>query len=252
MTDNARNIADPIYVQETLLKKRKVNQKAAAEKALKKDQLRKTKKTQLKKTKFKRADEFVRDHRTVEKQGSRLRVLNQGKLKKSNKVKGTDKLLFVVRIKTEHAIHPNLLKTLKKYRLSKMNQGGFVVYNDKTKQDLQKIEPFVSYGVPSLKTVRDLIVKRGATLIKGVRTPLSDNMLIEERLGEHGIICLEDIIHEIVSKSDNFEVVSKFLVPFELNNPVKGWRHQKLKDLTDREDGNDDQDDINKLVEAMN
>jgi large subunit ribosomal protein L7e len=188
----------------------------------------------------------------VEKQGSRLRLLNQGKLKKSKKVKGDDKLLFVVRVKTENAIHPNLAKKLQKFRVDKMNQGFFVVYNENTKKDLQKIEPFVSYGVPSLKTVRDLIVKRGATLIKGVRTPLSDNMMIEEQLGQHGIICLEDIIHEIVSKSDNFGVVSKFLMPFQLNNPVKGWRHQKLKDLTDREEGNEDQDDINKLVEAMN
>jgi large subunit ribosomal protein L7e len=135
-----------------------------------------------------------------------------------------------------------------------MNSGVFVVCDDSTIKDLQRIEPFVTYGSPSLKTIRDLVMKRGATLIKGVRTPLSDNAMIEESLGQHGVICLEDIVHEIVQIGENFNIVSKFLVPFELNDPVKGWRQKKLKEITERSNNEEERldDDINKLVEAMN
>lgn len=172
---------------------------------------------------------------------------------KGSQTKGDGKLLFVARIKTESTINPKLKKVLTRLRLLKMNSGVFVVCNDDTVKDLKKIEPYVTYGVPTLKTIRDLIMKRGATMVKGVRTPLSDNAMIEEALGDQGIICLEDIVHEIVEHGELFDTVSKFLTPFELNDPVKGWRQKKLKEIVDRaneEENNDD--DINKLVEAMN
>lgn len=37
---------------------------------------------------------------------------------------------------------------------------------------------------PNLKSVRELILKRGQAKIKKKRMPLTDNMLIEEHLGE--------------------------------------------------------------------
>ncbi|KAI7906709.1 ribosomal protein L30, ferredoxin-like fold domain-containing protein [Cokeromyces recurvatus] len=251
MSDSNRAIPEPVYVSETLLKKRKANEKGAAIKAKERLELRKTKK-QLKKTQFKRADEFIRRHRLIEKQGKRLRVLAKGHRKGANQ-KGDGKLLFVIRMKTESSIHPRIRKILSQVGLLKMNTGVFVVCNDATVKDLQKIEPYVTYGSPSLKTVRDLIMKRGATRINGVRTPLSDNAMIEEALGEYGIICLEDIIHEILEHGEHFEAVSKFLTPFKLNDPVKGWRQKKLKEIMDRENEEEDaEDDINKLVETMN
>ncbi|OBZ83678.1 60S ribosomal protein L7-B [Choanephora cucurbitarum] len=244
-------VPSPVYVTENLLKKRKANEKGAAIRAREKLEAKK-KQRQLRKTQFKRADEFIRNHRMAEKQSKRLRALSSGKMKGSKR-KGDGKLLFVARIKTQSAIHPQIRKVLTKLRLIKMNSGVFVVCDDATIKDLQKIEPFVTYGAPSLKTVRDLIMKRGATMIKGVRTPLSDNMMIEEALGQYGVICLEDIVHEIVEIGENFNAVSKFLVPFELNDPVKGWRQKKLKEITERENEEENaDDDINKLVEAMN
>ncbi|KAI8641374.1 ribosomal protein L30, ferredoxin-like fold domain-containing protein [Parasitella parasitica] len=251
MSDSNKAVPAPIYVSETLLKKRKANEKGAAIKAKQRLELRKEKK-KLRKTQFMRADEYIRNRRMIDKQGKRLRSISSGKRKGSNK-KGDGKLLFVARIKTENRIHPQIKKALAKLRLLKMNAGVFAVCDDETVKDLQKIEPYVTYGVPSLKTVRDLIMKRGATMSKGVRTPLSDNTIIEEALGDFGVICLEDIIHEIVQHGDNFNMVSKFLTPFDLNDPARGWRQKKLKEIVEREnDEENTEDDINKLVEAMN
>lgn len=55
------------------------------------------------------------------------------------------------------------------------------------------------------KTVRDLIYKRGYGKVNKQRIALTDNQIIEEHLGKFGIICMEDLIHEIVTVGPNFK-----------------------------------------------
>ena len=43
--------------------------------------------------------------------------------------------------------------------------------------------PFFPFRTPSLKTVRDLLYKRGYGLVDGKRQPLTDNAYIEKVLG---------------------------------------------------------------------
>ena len=73
---------------------------------------------------------------------------------------------------------------------------------------LRIVEPYIAYGYPNLKTVRELIYKRGYGRIDKQRIPvravdkqwethrlifvqLTDNELIERALGQYGIICME-------------------------------------------------------------
>lgn len=44
---------------------------------------------------------------------------------------------------------------------------------------------------PNLKTVRELVYKRGYGKINKQRIPLSSNQVIEENLGQYGIISIE-------------------------------------------------------------
>jgi len=44
---------------------------------------------------------------------------------------------------------------------------------------LKKVEPFVTFGYPSLKTIKDLIYKRGFLKINKSRIPISNNAIIE-------------------------------------------------------------------------
>ena len=41
--------------------------------------------------------------------------------------------------------------------------------------------------------------------------------MIEEHLGKFGVICLEDLSHEIAFLGKNFQVISGFLCPFQLS-----------------------------------
>ena len=72
---------------------------------------------------------------------------------------------------------------------------------------------------PNLKTIRQLVYKRGFAKINKQRIPLTDNSIIEEHLGKHGIICMEDLVHEIYTAGPHFTEVTRFLWPFKLSNP---------------------------------
>ena len=87
-------------------------------------------------------------------------------------------------------------------------------------------------GRVSLKTVRDLILKRGFTMAAGASLPgeegggggrrrvaLTNNQLVEERLGKAGLVCIEDVVHEIATVGHRFKDAAQFLCPFELFRP---------------------------------
>ena len=56
-----------------------------------------------------------------------------------------------------------------------------------------------------MKTVRELIYKRGYGKVNKQRIPLSSNAVIEESLGKFGIISIEDIVHEIATAGPAFK-----------------------------------------------
>ncbi|KAF4791868.1 60S ribosomal protein L7-like 1 [Turdus rufiventris] len=102
-------------------------------------------------------------------------------------------------------------------RLKKNYTGVFVKLSPLSLKMLRIVEPYVAWGQPNLKSVRELILKRGQAKIKKKRVPLTDNIMIEEHLGGCGIICLEDLIHEIYTTGKYFKRVTSFLWPFHLS-----------------------------------
>uniref|UniRef100_A0A2K6SCG6 Large ribosomal subunit protein uL30 n=1 Tax=Saimiri boliviensis boliviensis TaxID=39432 RepID=A0A2K6SCG6_SAIBB len=78
-------------------------------------------------------------------------------------------------------------------------------------------EPYVTWGFPNLKSAWELILERGQARVENKTVPLTDNTVIEEHLGKFGVICLEDLIHEIASPGKHFQEISWFLRPFHLS-----------------------------------
>eukprot|EP01116_Phalansterium_solitarium_P014957 TRINITY_DN328_c0_g1_i2.p2 TRINITY_DN328_c0_g1~~TRINITY_DN328_c0_g1_i2.p2 ORF type:complete len:118 (-),score=56.53 TRINITY_DN328_c0_g1_i2:121-474(-) len=116
---------------------------------------------------------------------------------------------------------------------------------------LRLIEPYVTYGYPNLKTVKELVYKRGFAKINKNRIPITDNSLIESKLGKHGLVCTEDLIHEIFTVGKHFKQANKFLWPFKLSNPKGGWT-KKLNHFNEGGDAGLREDKINELVQRMN
>jgi len=145
----------------------------------------------------------------------------------------------------------NQKKILQLLRLRQINNGVFVRLNGATSEMLRLVEPYVTYGTPNLKTVRELIYKRGFARSNRQRQPISDNAIIEKHLGKLGIVCIEDLIHEIYTTGPNFKAANHFLWTFKLNPPRGGWV-QINRHYIDGGDFGDRSLTINKLIRRMN
>ncbi|KAK5255921.1 60S ribosomal protein L7, partial [Cryomyces antarcticus] len=185
---------EQILVPETLLKKRKSQEKDREARASELAEKRKANKAK-RETIFKRAESYVKEYRDAERE--KIRLSRAAKQEGSYYIPAEPKLVFVVRIKGINKIDPKKRKTLQLLRLLQINNGVFVRLTKATAEMLKIVEPFVAYGYPNLKTVRELIYKRGYGKVDKQRIPLTDNAVIEEQLGKLGIVCMEDLIHEI-------------------------------------------------------
>jgi large subunit ribosomal protein L7e len=92
---------------------------------------------------------------------------------------------------------------------------------------LRRVEPYIVYGYPSQKTISKLVYKRGFGKVNGSRIPLTDNTVVENSLGKHGIASVEDLIHEIVTVGPHFKEANNFIWPFKLNSPRKGFAKKR-------------------------
>jgi large subunit ribosomal protein L7e len=198
---------------------------------------------------FKRAEQYVNEYRQQEKDTIRLR--REAKQKGGFYVEPESKLAFVVRIRGLNKIHPKTKKILQLLRLRQINNGVFVRITKATLGLLKRVEPYIAWGYPNLKTVRELIYKRGFGKVDGNRIPLTDNKIIEQALGSKNILCIEDLIHEIYTVGPAFKEASNFLWPFKLNSARGGIDKKRLHCVEGGQAGNRE-GKINNLIRRMN
>jgi 60S ribosomal protein uL30 len=200
---------------------------------------------------FKRAEKYSSEYRKKER--DLIRLKRSAKVRGNYHVEAEPALAFVIRIRgyvspslilsflfsfsSIRGVHPRVKQVLRLFRLRQINNGVFVKLNKATVQMLRIAEPYIAWGYPNLKSVRELIYKRGFGKVNKQRIPLSDNSIIEKNLGKfllnriyyingrffylgkQDIICVEDLVHEIFTVGENFKKASNFLWPFKLNNP---------------------------------
>jgi len=234
-------------VPETQLKRRKIHVATAVRLAQRKTKAlkaAKSKKVEI----FKRAEKYVAEYKR--QQRAVIQQKRDAKKVGNYYVPDEAKLAFVVRIRGINKIHPTPRKVLQLLRLRQINNGVFVKLNKATIQMLRIADPYIAWGYPSQKTVRQLIYKRGYAKVKGQRIPITDNEIVQEQLGKHDIICVEDLIHEIYTVGDSFKQASNFLWPFKLSNPNGGWV-KKANHFVEGGDYGNREDKINELVQKM-
>ena len=120
-------------------------------------------------------------------------------------------------------IAPKPKKILQLFRLRQLHNGVFIKLNKATWNMIRMIEPHVTFGYPSRHMIKNLIYKRGAGKVNRCRIPLTDNSIIAGELGKHGINCIEDLVHEIVTCGPKFKEANNFLWPFKLSSPLGGF-----------------------------
>ena len=198
---------------------------------------------------FQRAQSYAAQYRAEEKKLIDLRreARNNGDFFREPEAR----LAFVVRIRGINGVGPRARKILRLLRLRQINNGVFVRLNKATATMLRMVEPYITYGFPNLKTVKSLIYKRGFAKFAGKRIPIANNIVIERALGKScGIICAEDLIHEIYTVGPNFKKVNRFLWPFKLNCP-RGGLIKKGNHFVEGGDAGNREEKINNLVRRM-
>ncbi len=198
---------------------------------------------------FKRAEQYAKEYLSQER--DTIRLHRQAKSQNSFFVPAENKLAFVIRIKGINKIAPKPRKILQLLRLTQINSATFVRLTKATLQMLQWVSPYIAWGYPNLKTVRQVIYKRGFARVNKQRIPITDNQIIEDSLGKHGIICIEDLIHEIFTVGPNFKEANSFLWAFHLSNPTGGFKGKKVPHFIEGGESGNREDLINGLVEKM-
>ncbi|XP_047330776.1 60S ribosomal protein L7-4-like [Impatiens glandulifera] len=237
-----------VVVPESVLKKQKRNEVWEVKK---KEELIAVKKKNVENRKliFNRAKAYAKEY--DEQQKELVNLKREARMKGGFYVNPEAKLLFITRIRGINAIDPKSKKILQLLRLRQIFNGVFLKVSKATLNMLHRVEPYVTYGYPNLKSVKELIYKRGYGKLSQQRIALTDNSIIEQGLGKYGIICIEDLVHEIMIVGPHFKQANNFLWPFQLKAPLGGMK-KKRNHYVEGGDAGNREDYINELIRRMN
>ena len=117
-------------------------------------------------------------------------------------------------------------KLLTKLRLRFKGDTTFVKLTSSNRTLLKTIEPYTTFGIPTVQTIRQLLEKYGCTKVGNKLHPLTNNSMIEQHFVSQGIddgsvICLEDMVYEIANGGPHFQAVVDFLEPMKLKGAFK-------------------------------
>merc|ERR1712127_80275 len=240
--------AKPAPVPEHVLKKRKAQEAIAAAKAAKMVEDKKASKIERKSI-LDKAAKYAKEYKDAAADVVDKR--RQAKKEGNFYMEPEPKLMLVVRIKGINAVDPKTRKILQLMRLRKINSAVFMKVNSASINMLRLAGEYVTYGPPNLKTVRELVYKRGFACLNKQRLPLTDNKIISDNLGKHGLTCMEDLVHELYTVGPKFREVNRFLWPFKLSAAKGGMPKKRLHFIEGGQYG-DREDLINPLIRRMN
>jgi large subunit ribosomal protein L7e len=180
--------------------------------------------------KIKRPEQFMTEARI--KDGSKKKMLRkkkkaEAKTKYDSNMKET--VGFAVRIHEGRHSNEDVKEELRRLGLHKKYDAGFVKLDKDGLTSLKALDNYIAYGYISQKAVEELVHRRAFTAVGGSKRPLSDNVTVENLLGDKGLICLSDMSHEIFNIGPNFQSALDILLPFKLSDPVGGYEKKVLK-----------------------
>ncbi|EPR79455.1 60S ribosomal protein L7 [Spraguea lophii 42_110] len=176
--------------------------------------------------------------------------LSEERMQKENKIYAPKDPHFyaVVLIKSPLRASNKIKKTLELFRLKHINNCVLVKNNESSRQMLQKIRNFVAYGELKLKTLRELIYKRGSCHIFSEKLNIT-NETLEDAF--KNIRCIEEFIYELYFNDERFKELNNFLNPFKLTPPKGGYKGRKAKDIIEGGAVGNHQDKIGELIKKM-
>ncbi|ELV10313.1 60S ribosomal protein L7 [Tupaia chinensis] len=166
-------------------------------------------------------------------------------------VRAEPKLAFVIWISSINGGSPKVRKVLQLLCLHQIFNGTFVKLNKASINMLRIVEPYIAWEHQNLKSINELIYKRGYGKTNKRQIVLTDNSLIARSLGKFDIIYMEDLIHEIYIVGKCIKEANNFLWPFKLSSP-RGGMKKKTTHFVESGDAGNREDQINRFIRRMN
>uniref|UniRef100_A0A1L8DS62 Putative 60s ribosomal protein l7-2 n=1 Tax=Nyssomyia neivai TaxID=330878 RepID=A0A1L8DS62_9DIPT len=177
---------------------------------------------------FKKPEAFIMQYIKAERDHKRIERRFQHSRQFAAELPQTP-VLLIMRHRTRKVASKFIQKVLEELQLESMHTTVFAKANDKIAAKLPIIEPYVIWGTPSIHTVRDLIFKKGKLMVNGKLEAIQSNTMIEEAFGDLGVVCTEDIVHELFTGGENFDKINMRLKPFHMKAPRDGWKKKLNK-----------------------
>lgn len=196
---------------------------------------------------------FVATYRKAERDDMRIKRTAEvhGLRPKTFVQDGTKKLILVFRHRGNRIASKSVIHILREMRLSKKYHATLLKVTPENLKLLAAVEPYVSWGYPSIQVLRDLVFKYGFRKDKNKKANISSNVQIEEALGKFNIICMEDLVHELFTVGPNFDVANNFLTHFALQAPKTGWEKSKGQHFSKGGESGFRADAINELFASV-
>ncbi len=217
-------------VSETLLKRRRSLDDLAYKRSVTVGKQKKRKRAiRGEDVKIKRPEQFLRESRI--KDGSKKKMERKKRKADLMKTAGVDiqsTVGFAVRIHEARHSSEDVKLALRTLGLNKKYEGVFVKLDEPGLAHLKSLDSYVAYGYISQKSVVELVHRRAFTVTGGTKKALKDNLAVEQELGDKGIICLQDLSHEVYTVGENFEEANGMICPFKLSAPTGGYEKKVL------------------------
>ncbi|KAL9696381.1 hypothetical protein quinque_015666 [Culex quinquefasciatus] len=157
------------------------------------------------KTKFCKPELFIADFRKAERDEKRIKrnFLKTG-LELRNAEIEHGRLVLVFRHRGKYIANKEVMHILTKLGLPYKRRAVFLKLTEQVHAMLKMVEPWGEKGPK--------------------KVPITSNKQVEDKFGHLGIICVEDLLHELLTVGPNFIKVTKILHTFELRSPVDGWK----------------------------
>uniref|UniRef100_A0A182WIS3 60S ribosomal protein L7 n=1 Tax=Anopheles minimus TaxID=112268 RepID=A0A182WIS3_9DIPT len=191
-----------------------------------------------KSTSFRKVTTVVAHARAAERDAKRIKrnFLKRGVLPKTEGKLKVNHLVLVFRHRGIKVVpNKDVMKTLVRLGLQFQRSATFHRLTPEIIAQLKIVEPFVIWGYPNVSVVQELLFKyvrlrcdqTGTESKKPV--PLTSNKQVEDLFGSLGMLCVDDLVHEIINVGPHFDAIREKMRSFLLKNPVGGWKNAKQK-----------------------
>jgi 60S ribosomal protein uL30 len=179
------------------LKKRATLEKLQAQHAEKAAAAKKAKKASRKAI-FKKAEAYVKEYRSTER--NLIRMRRQAKNAGNFFVEPEAKLAFVIRIRGINQVDPKTRKILQLLRLRQIFNGVFVKLNKATINMLRLVEPYIAYGF----VLFSLFYSFSFMFLDGATIPIVVLMSVHHYFVNSPQICVSDLFVSRLKMSISF------------------------------------------------